>query len=348
MSPRELAQLGEGLAAAARGDAVVLQAGDCAESFAESTPTHIVGMLGLLDQLAAALAERSRVKPIRIGRIGGQYAKPRSRASEHAAGRDLPVFRGHLINSEIPTADSRRHDPARMVIAYARADAIHRLLAQVRAGAVAGPWSSHEALVLDYEEALTRWDEHSGDPYLGSTHLPWIGERTRQPGGAHVLLLAMVKNPVGCKVGPNASPEEIAQVCTALDPMRIPGRLVLIARMGWMTTAERLEAIVPVVRGAGHHPVWLCDPMHGNTVVTSRGLKTRHLSRMAAEVAAFRRTLEQCRVPAGGLHLEVAADAVTECVGGNVPDDDALDSHYTTLCDPRLNPQQAMELIAVW
>lgn len=347
VSAAELRRLREGLAAAADGQVLVLQAGDCAESFAEGTPWHIAQKLNLLRSLAAELSERDGRRVLQIGRIGGQFAKPRSREHEHHGGREIPAFRGHLINSEIPTADGRQHDPARMVIGHGQAAQVHRLLDKARRDDGAGPWSSHEALVLDYEKALLR-DDEAGSPYLSSTHLPWIGERTRRVDGPHVRLLAPVQNPVGCKVGPTADPEDLVRMCDVLDPFRIAGRLVLIARMGWRHTENRLRAVVRAVAAAGHRPVWLCDPMHGNTVVTSDGVKTRFLSHMTAEVRQFRQVLNGCGATASGLHLEVSADQVTECVGADVPDAVALKSRYTTLCDPRLNPRQALEVVSAW
>jgi 3-deoxy-7-phosphoheptulonate synthase len=211
-----------------------------------------------------------------------------------------------------------------------------------------GPWSSHEALVIDYESRLIRQDPDTDEAYLSSTHLPWVGERTRDPGDAHVGMLSSVMNPVGCKIGPTADPDDILRVCEALDPAREPGRLVLIPRMGRDRILEALPRLVRHVANAGHPVVWLCDPMHGNTVTSRFGLKTRLLTDVITEAVRFRDVLQENRQHAAGLHIEVAADDVTECVGGSVASEDQLHRNYTSLCDPRLNPEQALELIEAW
>lgn len=366
VAPAEIRQLTAALARVAAGEALVLQAGDCVESFHEATPANTARKLEVLRELSAEL-ERVGAQPVvSIGRLGGQYAKPRSHRLERSGLHELLVFRGHMINSEVPTSCARRHDPARMVMAYQLAAAAHRELAQARSRELAkagqheaapaagqrpvhgGPWSSHEALVLDYERALIRRDSQSGAAFLGSAHLPWIGDRTRAPGSPHVRLLASVLNPVACKVGPGARPADVASVCALLDPDRVAGRLVLIPRVGARHINGRLASIVREVQRKGHRPVWLCDPMHGNTVLAISGMKTRHLAVMMAEARAFRRILRECGARPAGLHLEVAADPVTECVGGPVAGEGALTERYTTLCDPRLNPEQAHEMISDW
>jgi 3-deoxy-7-phosphoheptulonate synthase len=217
-----------------------------------------------------------------------------------------------------------------------------------RTATTEGPWSSHEALVVDYESRLIRRDPETDDLYLGSTHLPWVGERTRRPAEAHIALLSSVVNPVGCKIGPTAKLDDIVRVCEALDPRREPGRLILIPRMGRDRIQEALPPIVRRVVNAGHPVVWLSDPMHGNTVKSSSGLKTRHLADVITEALRFRDILAENRQHAAGLHIEVAAEDVTECVGGPVENEDELPRHYTSLCDPRLNPAQATELIEAW
>jgi 3-deoxy-7-phosphoheptulonate synthase len=322
---------------------VVLQAGDCAESFGDATLSHTAAKVALLDRLAAALHRQTGRGVVRLGRIAGQYAKPRSQAVETVGGTQIPVFRGHMINSAKPDAAARQHDPRRMLWALHAGGEVMRALAAHRAGDPAGPWSSHEALVIDYESALVRTGP-SGRPFLGSTHLPWVGERTRQLDHAHVRLLAAVRNPVACKLGPGTDPATVTELCAVLDPEREPGRLALIVRMGRAIDGV-LPAVVRAVRDAGHPVVWLSDPMHANTVRAASGHKTRHLTDMVAEVRAFRRVLAEQRAHAGGLHLEVATADVTECVGGPVPDDRALHLRYTSLCDPRLNPAQALQLI---
>ncbi|WP_260479039.1 3-deoxy-7-phosphoheptulonate synthase [Kibdelosporangium aridum] len=347
----ELHMLGTALSTVATGQALVIQAGDCAENLQECTEKHVGTKVQVLDELAGLLTGYSGRDVVRIGRIGGQFAKPRSQTTEWYGGRKLPTFRGHLINSELPTPHARRPDPRRMVWAYQASAAVAGHLAAIRAASPApslGPWSSHEALVLDYEENLVRAQFESGVDFLGSTHLPWVGERTRQPGSAHVRLLASVANPVACKVGPLAKPEDVVRVCELLDVDRVPGRLVLIARMGRGHVTNALGPIVSAVHNRGHQPVWLSDPMHGNTVRTPEGWKTRYLKDIVAEAVAARDILRALGQHAAGLHLEVAADEVTECVGGPVPDTASLRARYTTLCDPRLNPRQAELVVQAW
>ncbi|MET9854239.1 3-deoxy-7-phosphoheptulonate synthase [Streptomyces sp. NPDC006450] len=334
-------------------DSLLLQLGDCAESFYECTPGHVTRKLDLIDRLGDRLGELTGQSVVRVGRMGGQFAKPRSQETEHHGGEVIPSFRGHLINSAIPTLLTRQHNPRRMVMAYEAGAEVHRVMrAHRRDGgrtpAGEGPWSSHEALVIDYESPLIRRDPDTDDLYLSSTHLPWMGERTRAPGQAHVAMLSSVANPVGCKIGPSASPDDVLRVCEALDPGREPGRLILIPRMGRDRIQEALPPLVRSVAHAGHPVIWLCDPMHGNTVKTRSGLKTRHLTDVITEAVRFRDLLEEHRQHAAGLHLEVAADDVTECVGGSVENEDQLQGRYTSLCDPRLNADQATDLIEAW
>jgi 3-deoxy-7-phosphoheptulonate synthase len=347
--PEELRVLRDGLAEVAAGNARVLQIGDCAESFYDSTADHTERRIAALDELAARFAARVGQEVLRIGRVGGQYAKPRTQPFEVVDGVTLPAFRGHLVNSEAPSEAARGHDPRRLVWGYHFADEVQRALRARRLeetgpGAVhTGPWSSHDALVLDYECGLLRTD---GDVrYLASTHLPWLGVRTADPEGAHVALLRDTANPVAAKVGPATSPSRLRALCAALDPGREPGRLTLIARLGAAAVEEALPPLVRAVVDAGHPVVWLSDPMHGNTVRTPSGLKTRHLDTLVAEARAFRSVLEGLGQHAGGLHLETATDAVTECVGGTVKSEEELAAHYTSLCDPRLNREQAAELV---
>ncbi len=343
----ELETLGESLARVAAGEALLLQAGDCAESLAETTRGHARAKAALLGRLAARLGGGTGLPVVRVGRMGGQFAKPRSRPTERHGDAELPVFRGHMVNAPEPDPAARRHDPERMLRAYAASARVLAALDGLRADA-AGPWAAHEALVLDYEGPLVRADPRSGALLLGSTHMPWIGERTRRPGGAHVRLLAAVANPVACKVGPGARPEDVVRVCAALDPDRRPGRLTLIARMGAGPVAEALPPLLDAVRRAGHPVVWLCDPMHGNTRLTAAGFKTRHLDEMAAEARAFRAAVERSGLHPGGLHLEVSADPVTECVGGSVATENDVPNCYRSSCDPRLNDAQALALIDAW
>jgi 3-deoxy-7-phosphoheptulonate synthase len=353
VSVEELMALRQSVAAVAAGDARMLQIGDCAESLDECTDEHVFAKVEALDVLADNLENRTGQPVVRVGRMGGQFAKPRSRPIEWHDGTQLQVFRGHLVNSEVPTPEERRHNPLRMLWAYQASARVHDRLGRSRQRRAyenlgplgSGPWSSHEALALDYETSLTRVDPTTGATFLASTHLPWIGERTRDPDGAHVRLLASVENPIGCKIGPSADPAEVVRLCDRLDPLRVPGRLVLIPRMGRDAVEEALPAIVAAVRRRGHSVAWLCDPMHGNTRLTPNGVKTRYLSHILAESTAFRRVLERQGQHPGGLHLEVAAADVTECVGGLIENEELLGAHYTTLCDPRLNVGQAFQLL---
>lgn len=350
----ELDRLSKALAIVAKGDAVLIQVGDCAESFFECTDSHTSDKLAVLDIVATRAAIGVGMPAVQVGRIGGQFAKPRSQPLEQHEGQALPVFRGHLINSEVATPAARRHDPRRMLWAYEAGRKVtdrltsHRDARRSKMADGIGPWSSHEMLVLDYEASLLRTDSRSGVRILGSTHFPWVGERTRQPGGMHVGLLATVHNPVACKIGPRTTATEVAELCELLDPDRIPGRLTLITRMGAQTVSEALPPIAAAVRVAGHPVIWLCDPMHGNTVRTAAGVKTRRLADMAQEIQSVRTILENLKLHPGGLHLEVAASPVTECVGGGVSENESMLAAYTTLCDPRLNLDQAIELIDAW
>ncbi|GIF47575.1 3-deoxy-D-arabinoheptulosonate-7-phosphate synthase [Asanoa ferruginea] len=349
----ETRQLREALANLVSTGALVLQLGDCAESFYECTPRHTSEKLKVIDSLGDRLAELTGRHVVRVGRMGGQFAKPRSAANEWYEAVRIPSFRGHMINSDIGTSETRKAHPRRMVWAYEASDLVQRVMRTYRqgdldAGPPDGPWSSHEALVVDYESRLIRRDPDSSDLYLSSTHLPWLGERTRQPDGAHVAMLSSVANAVGCKIGPRANTDDVLAVCAALDPRREPGRLVLIARMGRDRIADALPPIVRAVANAGHPAIWLSDPMHGNTRRLPTGLKTRYLGDMTAEAVRFREILDAQGQPASGLHIEVAAQDVTECVGGPVADEDELQRHYTSLCDPRLNPWQAAALIEAW
>ncbi|MET9293276.1 3-deoxy-7-phosphoheptulonate synthase [Streptomyces sp. NPDC003077] len=356
VTSEEVRELRGALAAVARGRATVLQAGDCAESLYECTPAHARQRADTLDRLGDHLQRGSGRTVVRIGRMAGQFAKPRSRPTERVGGLELPAFRGHLVNSEAPTEDARRADPYRMLQARLAAATVGGVLREARAARAArpgtaahtGPWTSHEALVLDYETPLVRTDPSTGGRLLTSTHFPWVGERTRQPGSPNVALLADIDNPVGCKIGPGTTPDEVLQLCQTLDPERTPGRLTLIVRMGRTRISEALPPIVATVRRAGHPVVWLCDPMHGNTTTAGDGRKTRYLADLIAEAAAFRSVLERQGQHPGGVHLEVAAGEVTECVGGPIHSEDQLGHRYTTLCDPRLNPEQAERFLNTW
>ncbi|RLK54001.1 3-deoxy-7-phosphoheptulonate synthase [Actinokineospora cianjurensis] len=346
----EVRQLRAQLAVVAAGEAVVVQAGDCAEDFAECEPGYVARKAGLLDLLAGALKMTTHRPVVRIGRIAGQFGKPRSSPVEVVGGVELPVYRGHMVNSPEPDPRGRRPDPDRLLAGYAAARMATRVLGWGGGVArhLADPpvWTSHEALLLDYEVPMLRRDR-AGDTYLASTHLPWIGERTRQVDGAHVALLADVANPVGCKVGPKMSTDELVALVERLDPHREPGRLTLISRMGADLVAERLPALVAAVRAAGHPVLWLCDPMHGNTARTPDGLKTRYVETVVAEIQRFQTAVRVGGGVAGGLHLETTPDDVTECASGPT-DADHVGDKYTSFCDPRLNPGQAITAAAAW
>lgn len=392
----EARNLQAALGKVAAGEAFLLQAGDCAESFHEHSADGVRDKLKVMLQMAAIVTYAAGTPVVKVARMAGQYAKPRSSPVETVGETELPSFRGHIINSDEPTPQGRIPDPSRMMSAYHRAAATLNLLraftnggfadlAQVHAwnlefvrSSPAGQryeqlaeevdralrfmratgvepthpslhevdiWTSHEALLLDYEEALTRKDSLTGDWYDCSAHTLWIGERTREPSGAHVSFLAGVNNPIGCKVGPGATPEEVLALCEALDPNQIPGRLTLISRMGVGKITKALPPIVNAVRDSGRPVIWACDPMHGNTFASKNGVKTRRLDDIVAEIDAFFEVHRNAGTHAGGIHVEITADAVTECLGGGeqVTEDD-LDRAYNSLCDPRLNGRQSLDL----
>ncbi|WP_020669517.1 3-deoxy-7-phosphoheptulonate synthase [Amycolatopsis nigrescens] len=336
------------LAGVATGQAHVVQAGDCAEDPAECTPGYVARKAGLLDVLAGVLKMNTHRPVVRAGRIAGQFAKPRSRPTELVGDVELPVYRGHMVNSPEPDPDGRRADPRRLLSGYrAASDAIELLGWRDARSRIEPPvWTSHEALLMDYEMPMLRQDEQ-GRPLLTSTHWPWIGERTRQVDGAHVAMLADVVNPLACKVGPNTTTDELVALCERLDPGREPGRLTLIARMGAEAVTRLLVPLVVAVRAAGHPVIWLCDPMHGNTVNTPAGLKTRFLETVIREVEGFQLAVGAAGGVAGGLHLETTPDDVTECVRGDAGVGQVGDK-YTSLCDPRLNPRQAVDVVSAW
>lgn len=392
----EARSLRDSLALVAEGKAFLLQAGDCAESFTDHSANRIRDMLKVILQMSAILTYATGTPVVKVTRMAGQFAKPRSSPTERVGDVELPSFRGHIINSEEPTAEARVPDPSRMLHAYHRASSTLNLLRAFTRGGLADlgrvhawnlefvaqspqgqryeqiaaeidralvfmracgidtsnpalhevdVWTSHEALLLDYEEGLTRQDSLTDDWYDCSAHMLWIGERTRDPDGAHVEFLSGVGNPIGCKVGPSASPEEIVKLCEKLDPERTPGRLTLISRMGAAKVEDALPPLVRAVQDAGFPVVWACDPMHGNTFTSGSGLKTRHLNDIVTEIDLFFGVHREAGTRAGGVHLEITGDAVTECLGGgqNLSEED-LARAYTSLCDPRLNALQSLDL----
>jgi 3-deoxy-7-phosphoheptulonate synthase len=380
----------------AAGKAFLLQAGDCAESF-DATADSIRDRLRVILQMAIVLTYSAGMPIVKVGRIAGQFAKPRSSPTEVRDGTELPSFLGHLVNEITFTDGDRTPQPRRLLTAYHRAASTLNLLrAFTRGGfadlsqvsswnrdfvatspageryeAMAGEieralrfmtacgvtnettpqlhevdlYTSHEALVLNYEEALTRQDSLTGDWYDCSAHMLWIGERTRQLDGAHVEFLRGVRNPIGCKVGPSATPDEVVGLCDILNPDRIPGRLTLISRMGADSVREKLPPLIDAVANERQPVVWACDPMHGNTFTSETGHKTRHLDDILSEIAGFFEAHKVTGTFPGGVHVELTGDAVTECLGGS----DDLDVHqleeaYETMCDPRLNARQSVDL----
>ncbi|MFD7167340.1 3-deoxy-7-phosphoheptulonate synthase [Streptomyces violascens] len=335
---------------AAAGHIQVIQTGDCAEDPAEATPHDVARKAALLDVLAGTMRLSSGKPVLRVGRIAGQYGKPRSHATEKIAGIELPVYRGHMVNHPEPDPELRRPDPGNLLTGYrAASDTMHYLGwrgTASRSELSVPVWTSHEALLLDYELPMLR-REGDGSLLLTSTHWPWVGERTRQLDGAHIALLAAVSNPVAVKVGPSMTPEELLILCDRLDAQRHPGRLTLIARMGAENAEEKLPALVDAVSRAGHPVLWLSDPMHGNTVSGPDGLKTRYVKTVVREVEAFQSAVfENGGMPAG-LHLETTPESVVECVldPGEL---NRLGDKYLSFCDPRLNPQQAIEVVSAW
>jgi 3-deoxy-7-phosphoheptulonate synthase len=393
----EARSLKDSLASVSRGEGFLLHAGDCAESFAEFSADNIRDKLKVILQMSVALTYSTGVPTVKIGRIAGQFAKPRSAATEERNGIELPSFRGDMVNDFAFEAIARRPDPHRMVRVYHQSAATLNLLRAFTKGGFADlnrvhQWNlefvgsstqgrrydvlageidralrfmaacgidldaevqlhevdfytSHEALLLGYEEALTRRDSLTGDWYDCSAHMLWIGERTRQPGGAHVEFLSGVHNPVAVKIGPGAAPEAVVELCRRLDPGREPGRLTLVTRMGAGRVAECLPPLLRAVTDAGHPVVWACDPMHGNTFVHESGYKTRHFDKVIAEVEAFFEACRAVSVWPGGVHIELTGDDVTECLGGaEAIRGEDLAGRYETVCDPRLNARQSLDL----
>ncbi|HEX6886552.1 MAG TPA: 3-deoxy-7-phosphoheptulonate synthase class II [Candidatus Nanopelagicales bacterium] len=390
----ECDQLTERLAAAARGDAFVLMGGDCAETFAGATADAIRAKLKTVLQMAIVLTYGASMPVVKVGRMAGQYGKPRSSDTELVDGVAIPSYRGDAVNDVAPFAEARRPDPKRLVQAYHTASAtlnlvraftqggyadlrhvhswnqdfvasteagrryelmageIDRALAFMRAcGAEPEEfhrvefYAGHEALLLDYEDALTRIDSRTGLPYDVSGHFLWIGERTRQLDGAHVEFARGIRNPIGVKLGPTTSSEDAVALADALDPEYTPGRLTLITRMGAGRVRHALAPIVRAVEDSGHPVVWVCDPMHGNTFEAASGHKTRSYADVMDEVTGFFEVMRELGAHPGGLHVELTGDDVTECVGGTAGiTEEGLGLRYETACDPRLNRVQSLEL----
>ena len=385
------------LALAAEGKAFVLQGGDCAESFSEFTANAFRDTFRVLLQMAVVLTFGASLPVVKMGRMAGQFAKPRSSDNETQGGVTLPSYRGDIVNGPEFTAEARIPDPQRMEFGYFQSASTLNLLRAFASGGYADlhevhRWNlefversplaeryrdlagridetlnfmaacgmtsattrdmretdfyiSHEALLLPYEQALTRVDSTTGEWYGCSAHFLWIGDRTRQLEGAHVEFLRGVKNPLGMKVGPTQEPDDLLRILDVLNPENEPGRITLISRMGADKVEARLPPLVRAVEKAGRKVVWLCDPMHGNTISTGNKLKTRNFDAILAEVRGFFDVHAAEGSWAGGVHVEMTGQDVTECTGGAHKLTEAnLTERYETFCDPRLNAEQSLEL----
>jgi len=379
------------------GEAFLLQGGDCAESFGEHSADNIRDFFRVFLQMAVVLTFAAASPVVKVGRIAGQFAKPRSSDVETKDGVTLPAYRGDIVNDIEFTAEAREPDPRRQLEAfrqsaatlnllrafatggYANLENVHRwmlgfvkdspfseryqeladriteTLAFMRAIGLnpeASPelratdfYTSHEALLLGYEQAMTRLDSTSGDYYATSGHMVWIGDRTRQLGGAHVEYCRGVKNPIGVKCGPSLHPDELIRLLDALDPDAEPGRLSLICRFGADKVEASLPALIRAVKREGRRVLWVCDPMHGNTIKTASGYKTRPTERIAAEIKSFFAVCRGEQAYAGGVHLEMTGKDVTECIGGaRAITHEDLSDRYHTVCDPRLNAEQSIDM----
>jgi len=393
----EARRLREDLADVAQGNAFLLQGGDCAESFAEFGANTIRDTFKVLLQMAVVLTYAGASPVVKVGRMAGQFAKPRSADTEKQGDVELPSYRGDIVNGIEFDEASRIPDPERMLSAYNQSAATLNLLRAFAQGGFADlhkvhQWNldfvegspqgaryeelsnriaeslefmeacgvtaesvpqiretsfytSHEALLLAYEEPLTRQDSLTGNWYDCSAHMLWIGERTRELDGAHVEFLRGVHNPIGCKIGPTADPDELIRLIDILNPANDPGRLTLISRMGHDKVRDALPALVKKVKREGRNVVWSCDPMHGNTIASSSGYKTRPFDRVLNEVRGFFQVHGEEGTYAGGVHFEMTGQDVTECLGGaqEITAED-LSARYHTHCDPRLNASQSLEL----
>jgi 3-deoxy-7-phosphoheptulonate synthase len=385
------------LAKVANGEAFLLQGGDCAESFAEFHADNIRDTFRVILQMAVVLTYASKLPVVKVGRMAGQFAKPRSAPTEEIGGVELASYRGDIINDIAFTAEGREPDPQRMLRAYHQASSTLNLLRAFSSGGYAtlervhqwtldfmgrSPWSarfeemanriddalafmracgidatsvpqlqgtsfytSHEALLLHYEQALTRKDSTSGDWYSTSAHMLWIGDRTRFEGSSHVEYLRGIENPIGMKCGPSLEPDALIRLLDTLNPTREAGRMTLITRYGHDKIEAGLPKLVRAVQREGHPVVWSCDPMHGNVIKAASGYKTRPFERILAEVRGFFAVHRAEGSFAGGIHTEMTGQNVTECTGGAIAiTDEGLADRYHTHCDPRLNAAQSLEL----
>jgi 3-deoxy-7-phosphoheptulonate synthase len=393
----EARKLKRKLAKVAEGKGFLLQGGDCAESFAEHSADNIRDFFRVFLQMAVVLTFAGGQPVVKVGRIAGQFAKPRSSPTEKVNGKDLPIYRGDIVNDAEPTEEGRKPDPERQIMAYRQSAATLNLLRAFAQGGYANlehvhKWTlgfltdspaweryqaladritealgfmracginadtapqlrstdfftSHEALLLGYEQALTRVDSTSGDWYATSGHMLWIGDRTRQPDHAHVEFCRGIKNPIGLKCGPSLKSDELIRLIDTLNPDNEPGRLTLITRFGAALIERHLPELIRAVKREGRHVVWSCDPMHGNTIKATSGYKTRPFDAIMAEVRRFMAIHQAEGTHAGGIHVEMTGKDVTECTGGvRALSDTDLNDRYHTFCDPRLNAAQSLEL----
>jgi 3-deoxy-7-phosphoheptulonate synthase len=389
----EVDTLRERIAQAAAGKAFLLQGGDCAETFADATADRIRNRIKTVLQMAVVLMYGSSLPVIKMGRMAGQFSKPRSSDTETREGVTLPAYRGDAVNSFEFTPEARAANPRRLLDAYHTSASTLNLIRAFTTGGFADlrevhAWNrgftdnpankryetiagdidramkfmeacgvdsqalrateffvSHEGLLFDYERPLTRIDSRTGTPYVTSGHFIWIGERTRQLGGAHIDFFSRVRNPLGVKLGPTTSTDDVLRLIDKLDPNREPGRLTLISRMGAGKIREALPALVEAVRDAGATPLWITDPMHGNGITTANGYKSRRFDDVMNEVSGFFEVHRSLGTYPGGLHVELTGDDVAECLGGSESIDEAeLERRYESVCDPRLNHKQSLEL----
>jgi 3-deoxy-7-phosphoheptulonate synthase len=389
----EVDMLRDRLARAARGDAFLLQGGDCAETFAGATADQIRNRVKTILQMAVVLTYGASMPIIKMGRMAGQFAKPRSSDTETRGDVTLPAYRGDIVNGYDFTPESREADPGRLVKGYHTSASTLNLIraftqggfADLRMvhswnkGFAANPanqryegmakeidravkfmeaaganfdelkrvefYSSHEGLLMDYERPMTRIDSRTGLPYNTSAHFLWIGERTRELDGAHVDFFRRIRNPIGVKLGPSTTPDAMERLIDVLDPDREPGRLTFITRMGAGTVRDALPPLLEAVTRLDATPLWVTDPMHGNGLTTPMGYKTRRFDDVVDEVKGFFEAHRAIGTHPGGIHVELTGDDVTECLGGSEDiDEKTLATRYESLCDPRLNHKQSLEL----
>jgi len=389
----EVDTLKKRIADAAKGEGFILQGGDCAETFADATADRIRNRIKTVLQMAVVLMYGSSLPVVKMGRMAGQFAKPRSSDTETRGDLTLPAYRGDAVNGYEFTPESRVNDPYRLMQAYNTSASTLNLIRAFTTGGFADlrevhSWNkgftdnpankryeniaqdidramrfmeacgidanelksteffvSHEGLLFDYEVPLTRLDSRSGAPYVTSGHFIWIGERTRQLDGAHVDYFSRVKNPLGVKLGPTSTKEDVLQLIDKLDPSREPGRLTFISRMGAGKIRDELPRLIEAAQESGANPLWITDPMHGNGMTTKNGYKSRRFDDVMDEVMGFFEVHRELGTHPGGLHVELTGDDVAECLGGSEQiDETTLEERYESVCDPRLNHKQSLEL----